>query len=128
MSLKQVSYPLLSDIIVNHISVVDMLKWNNSLSKAPQLYATFYAVKSTKMDENQFSFFSELEIIQWFWIYSGFFFAVPRTRQKYQSHSVFLLDVVLCLKNTSPDTNNKPDTHVSVVHYIIIHAFFISNP
>ena len=73
MSLKQVSYPLLSDIIVNHISVVDMLKWNNSLSKAPQLYATFYAVKSTKMDENQFSFFSELEIIQWFWIYSGFF-------------------------------------------------------
>ena len=36
-----------SDILASPISFVDMLWWNNSLSKGP------LPVKSTKMDENQ---------------------------------------------------------------------------
>ena len=61
-------WALLSDILDNPISVVNMLYGNNFLSKGPLPFVTFYAVQSTKMDENQFSFFSESEIVQGFCI------------------------------------------------------------
>ena len=48
---------------------------------------TFYAVKSTKMDENQFRFFLNRKLSRDSGSYQVF--AVTLTRRKCQTHSVF---------------------------------------